>query len=175
MLSVSTNGYDYPGVPTHPKRLLQRLAASLRPSAGPRQPAGPNPPPKPPAEPPPRTAPSRHEDPLVASPRIISPEVIEETDIEVADDHQVLRRLIRSELAKARDSQQSSVQGSKHRVHKSPPRRRHRRSSRYSSDLSIESDEGGRPRVSPLHHEEDTRPFLDTAARFPAVSMRYSK
>lgn len=46
---------------------------------------------------------------------------------------------------------------------------------RYSPKSSTDSKEGDRPRVSFLQHKEATKPFLDLAARFPTVLVKYSK
>ena len=43
--------------------------------------------------------------PATPSPGTASPDIIEETDIEALNDHDVLRRLIQSKLAKVRDAQ----------------------------------------------------------------------
>lgn len=92
------------------------------------------------------------------SPGTITPEAIDETDIEVpkdygvTKDHEVIRRLIVSELAKV-VAKSTTDQANTHRVHKSHSRRHHRRGRRYSSKSSTDLEEGDRPMVSFLHHD----------------------
>lgn len=86
-----------------------------------------------------------------------------------ATDNAILRRLIQKELAKVRVGQPNT-----HRVRKSRSHRHHRRH-HYSSESSTDSEEGDRPRVSFLHHEEGTKLFLDLAARYPTVLIKYFK
>lgn len=86
-----------------------------------------------------------------------------------ATDNAILRRLIQKKLAKVRVGQPNT-----HRVRKSRSHRHHRRH-HYSSESSTDSEEDDRPRVSFLHHEEDTKPFLNLVARFPIVLIKYFK
>ena len=111
--------------------------------------------------------------PAPPSPGTATPDQIDETDIEAPNDQNILR-LFQAELAKARSSQSGSEHARTHRVHKSHSRRRHRRRY-YSPESSTDSEEGDRPRVSFLHHDEGTKPFLDLAARFPTVLMNHFK
>ena len=99
--------------------------------------------------------------PAIPSLGMASSDYIEETDIEARNDRDAIRRLIRSELAKARDAQPSVERANTHRVRKSRSRRRHRRSGQYSSsELNIDSEEGDRPLVSFLHYFRRYASFL---------------
>ena len=111
--------------------------------------------------------------PATSSSGTMSPDIIEETDIETLGVQKVMKQLIQNELAKKSDGQRSIVLGDTHRVHKSQSRRRHRR--HYLSGSSTDSEEGDRPRVSFLHHDQGTRPFIDLAARFPTILMKNFK
>ena len=123
------------------------------------------------------TAPAPVQVPETPSPATVTPDRVEETDVVALNDHAVLRRLIQSEVAKTRDAQPSASNANAYRVQKSRSHRRHRRSRRYSSSsgVSTDSEEGDRPKVSFLHHEEGTRPFFDIAGRFPTIQMKYFK
>ena len=126
------------------------------------------------------TAPVAVEVPETPSPGTVTPDLIEEIDVETLNNNAAIRRLIQSEVAKARDVQPSTSHTSRadaYRVRKSRSHRRHRRSRRYSysSGVSTDSEEGDRPPVSFLHHKEGTRPFLDLAGRFPMVQIKYFK
>ena len=89
--------------------------------------------------------------PEIPSSGTVTPDLIEETDIETSNGHDVLRALIRNELSKARKAQPAGGQTKTHRVHKSHSRRHHRHSRHYLSDSSTDSKAGNRPIVSFLH------------------------
>ena len=101
--------------------------------------------------------------PATPSPRTATPDLIEGTDTETANDHdlrrRLIRRLIRSESAKVRDTQSNRDGANTHQVHKFHSCRRHRRCRRYSSESSTDSEEGDRLTLSFLHHFRVSRPI----------------
>ena len=124
-------------------------------------------------------APAAMEVPETSSPGTVTPDVIEETDGESRDDHALISRLIRREIARTRDTQLNTrpSRADAYRVRKSRSHkhRHHSRRYSYSSGASTDSEEGYRPPVSFLHHKEGTRPFFDLCNRFASVHMKYFK
>ena len=115
--------------------------------------------------------------PKIPSPGTVSPDLIEETDIETHNNDERIKRLIKSVLAKKRDTQPGTSHTKTYRVHKhkSHSRRRHRRSRHYSSELSTDSEAGDRLIMSFLYHKEGTQPFLNLVSRFPTMQIKYFK
>ena len=115
--------------------------------------------------------------PKIPSSGTVSPDLIEETDIETHNDDERVKRLIESVLTKKRDTQLGTSHTKTYRVHKhkSHSRRRYRRSRHYSSKLSTDSEAGDRSIMSFLHYKEDTQPFLNLASHFPTVQIKYFK
>ena len=109
--------------------------------------------------------------PKTPSPGTVSPDLIEEIDIETHNDDERVKRLIKSVLVKKRDTQPDTSHIKTYRVHKhkSHSRRRYRRNYHYLSKLSIDSEAEDRLIISFLHYKEDTQPFLNLASRFPTV------
>ena len=88
----------------------------------------------------------------------ISLDLIEETDIKTHNDDERVKRLIKSVLAKKRDTQLGTGYIKIYRVYKykSYSRRRHRYSRYYLSKLSINSEVGDRLIIFFLYYKEDT-------------------
>ena len=107
----------------------------------------------------------------------VSPDLIEEIDIEIYNDDERVKRLIKSVLIKKRDTQPGTGYIKTYRVYKykSHSRRRYRRSRHYLSKLSTNSEVGDRLIMSFLHYKEDTQPFLDLVSHFPIVQIKYFK
>ena len=101
----------------------------------------------------------------------VSPDLIEKTDIEIYNNDERVKRLIKSVLTKKRDTQSGTGHTKIYRVykHKFYSRRRYRRSRYYLSELSIDLEVGNRLIISFLHYKEDTQPFLNLVSRFSIV------
>ena len=115
--------------------------------------------------------------PKTPSPETVSPDLIEKTDIETHNDDERVKRLIKSVLAKKRDTQLGTGYIKTYRVHKhkSHSRRRYRRSYHYLSELSTNLEAGDRLIMSFLHYKEDTQPFLNLISRFSIMQIKYFK
>ena len=101
----------------------------------------------------------------------VSPDLIEKTDIEIHNNDERIKRLIKSVLTKKRDTQLDTSHTKIYRVYKykSYSRRRYRYNRHYLSELSTNSEVGDRLIISFLHYKEGTQPFLNLASRFPTV------
>ena len=101
----------------------------------------------------------------------ISPDFIEEIDIEIYNDDERVKRLIESVLVKKRDTQSGTSHIKIYRVYKykSYSRRRYRRNRYYLSELSIDLEVGDRLIISFLYYKEGTQPFLNLVSYFPIV------
>ena len=94
----------------------------------------------------------------IPSLEMVSPDLIEKTDIEIHNNDERIKRLIESVLTKKRDTQLGTNYIKTYRVykHKFYSRRRHRRSYHYLSELSTDSEAENRLIVSFLHYKEGT-------------------
>ena len=89
---------------------------------------------------------------------MVSPDLIEKTDIEIHNNDERIKRLIESVLTKKRDTQLGTDYIKIYRVYKYKfySRRRYRRSYYYLSELSIDLEVENRLIVSFLHYKEGT-------------------
>ena len=107
----------------------------------------------------------------ISSSGTVSPDLIEETDIETHNNDERVKRLIKSVLIKKRDTQLDTNYIKTYRVYKYKfySRRRYRRNRYYLLELSINLEIENRLIISFLYYKKDTQSFLNLVSYFSIV------